>query len=339
LNKKVKKGSKPHTKTKSHAHKSHPVTKNKKKDSSSIKTHIFGVVIFVVLVAIVYFLITMVIDKGITRGSAAATVNGEIITMEYLEDQYSRIPANYQQFINKETLLNQTINEVLLLQEAKKEGLSVSEDEVSQEISKAMLQGGISEDELDDRLAEQNMTVNLLKEMYTKQLTINKLLEEKILKDIYVSEEEVSDYYNSKIHAMHILVKTEDEAYTIIQKLRSTSKNLVKTKFGELATEFSTDPSAKTSAGDLGEFSKGQMVSAFEEAAFALEEYEYTRKPVKTQFGFHVILRLPKESSLKDASPQIREVLAMQKKASVVPAYVEQLKANSNIVVTYKAGE
>lgn len=315
-------------------HAKHSKSANKQK--KPVKNYALGVLVFIVLVAVVYGLITVVSNFGIQRSNNAATVNGEAITLAYLEEQYSRIPAEYQQFIDKETLLNQTINEVLLLQEAKKAGLSVSDEEVQAEINTAMAQSGITSEDLDERLAEQGINQEILRELYSKQLIINKLLEEKVFSEIYVSESEIETFYNERIHAAHILVETEDEAYDIIRQLGRVSRNSLPTKFGELATELSTDPSAATNGGDLGEFSKGQMVAPFEEAVFALEELEYTAAPVQTQFGYHVILRLPKDSTLEEESPEIREMLAMQKKSAIVPSYIEQLKSKADIKITYE---
>jgi peptidyl-prolyl cis-trans isomerase C len=86
-----------------------------------------------------------------------------------------------------------------------------------------------------------------------------------------------------KIKARHILVKQEFEAEDILKSLQAGKT------FEELAQDFSMCPS-KNEGGDLGEFGKGMMVQSFEEAAFALKVGEVS-KPVRTQFGFHLIQR------------------------------------------------
>ena len=85
------------------------------------------------------------------------------------------------------------------------------------------------------------------------------------------------------IKARHILVEQEFEANDLVKKLAEGKT------FEELAQSHSKCPSGK-SGGDLGSFGKGMMVASFEEAAFALEVGE-TSKPVRTQFGFHLIQR------------------------------------------------
>lgn len=84
-----------------------------------------------------------------------------------------------------------------------------------------------------------------------------------------------------KIHAKHILVKTEEEANVILYDLRNGKD------FDEIAKEKSLCPSGKK-GGDLGWFGKNQMVKEFEKAAFSLKKDELS-KPVKTQFGWHII--------------------------------------------------
>jgi len=302
--------------------------------------YVFGVVVFIVLIAIVAGLIYLSSKSGEFRidrqGKVAATVNGEDITTAYLDDQYGRVPAEYRTVITKTTLLNQTINEVILLQEAESKGIAVSEEDVTQEIENAMATAGISADDLDERLAEQNITREYLEDLYLKQLTINALLEAVVFEKISVTESDIAEFYDSRIRAMHILVESEPEAMSIIDDLKRVSLGDIEDKFSEMATELSTDPSAEVNGGDLGEFGRGQMVPDFEKAAFALEEYAFTAEPVQTQFGYHVILRLPKEQSLDEQYSAIEELLLTQKKAQAVPLYVDQLRSKSEVEIFFE---
>jgi peptidyl-prolyl cis-trans isomerase C len=121
-----------------------------------------------------------------------------------------------------------------------------------------------------------------------------------------------------QVDARHILVKTEEEAMAIIGEL-DTGKD-----FAELAKAKSTGPSGKN-GGTLGYFSKGQMVPEFEKAAFALENGTYTKKPVKTQFGWHIILkqdeRDEKPPKFEESKEGIRQILLREK-------YLELIKTN-----------
>lgn len=91
-----------------------------------------------------------------------------------------------------------------------------------------------------------------------------------------------------EVHARHILVDSESQAKDIISKLNAGAK------FEDLAKEFSKDKSNSGNGGDLGYFAQGDMVKEFADEAFALKPNEYTKTPVKTQFGYHVVQSLDK---------------------------------------------
>jgi foldase protein PrsA len=300
--------------------------------------YIFAGVVFVLLVAAAVALIMFVSKSGelrLTKSKVAATVNGEEITVDSLEEQYSRVPAAYQAYITRSMLLNQSINEAILLQEAAKQGISVTEADVEAEITTAMEKSGITEEQLDERLKQQNITKEYLTDLYSKQLTINALLEKAVFPKLKVSDAEIKQFYDSRVRAMHILVETEDEANDIIDQLKDSTEETLESDFSDIAKEKSTDPSAKTNGGDLGEFGKGQMVKEFEVAAFALDEGSFTAEPVKTQFGYHVILRLEKNETLSEQSAAIKDYLLTEKKSKAVPLYVEQLRSKAVIAVDY----
>ena len=112
-----------------------------------------------------------------------------------------------------------------------------------------------------------------------------------------VSASEAKEFYQknkdkfmekSSMHARHILVETEKSAVEIIDMLKPLKGDALKNKFIELAKAKSTGPSAPQ-GGDLGTFTKGQMVPEFSKAAWALNNGEMTTAPVKTQFGWHII--------------------------------------------------
>ena len=87
-----------------------------------------------------------------------------------------------------------------------------------------------------------------------------------------------------KVHCAHILVKTEKEANTVLERLKKGKK------FANIAKEVSLCPSGKR-GGDLGTFGRGRMVKEFEKAAFSLQKGQIS-PIVKTKFGYHIIKRL-----------------------------------------------
>ena len=89
---------------------------------------------------------------------------------------------------------------------------------------------------------------------------------------------------SNKVKCSHILVEKQSQAIELLEEIKKGKK------FGEVAKETSTCPSGKKE-GDLGYFTKGQMVKEFEDVAFKLEIGEVS-EPVKTEFGYHIIKRL-----------------------------------------------
>jgi peptidyl-prolyl cis-trans isomerase C len=147
-----------------------------------------------------------------------------------------------------------------------------------------------------------------------------------------ITDKEVQARYDKEIAAMpplnevrarHILVKTEAEAQEIIKKLEGGAK------FEDLAKEKSSDSSAKE-GGDLGFFGPGQMVPEFEKQAFTLKKGEYTKQPVKTQFGFHVIkveeTRVKPAPKFEDVMPQVRAVVLREKYVDLARQLRDELK-------------
>ncbi|MGU3573911.1 peptidylprolyl isomerase [Brucellaceae bacterium C25G] len=104
----------------------------------------------------------------------------------------------------------------------------------------------------------------------------------------------------NEVRARHILVKEKKDAEEIIKKLDGGAS------FEDLAKENSTDGSA-AQGGDLGYFGEGMMVPEFEKAAFALEPGSYTKEPVESQFGFHVIKLEDKRTKQPPAFDQVKD--------------------------------
>jgi len=127
---------------------------------------------------------------------------------------------------------------------------------------------------------------------------------QEVLKEIEVTDEEMRAEYEEQVtmapkkefKARHILLPTQGEAVDVIAQLDGGAN------FEELAKEKSTGPSGPN-GGDLGWFSPTQMVAPFSQAVEAMEDGAYTKTPVQTQFGWHVILR---EES-RDSTPPTYE--------------------------------
>lgn len=156
---------------------------------------------------------------------------------------------------------------------------------------------------------------------------------EKALATVTVSDSEVEEFYNNNtdrfmgeetVSASHILVATEEEAREIYGRIANGESS-----FEEEALAHSTCPS-KANGGNLGEFGRGQMVPEFDVAVFAMEVGEITSKPVKTQFGYHLIkLNEKNEASitpLDNIRDELKNVLLDEKKQKAYESKINQLQ-------------
>ncbi|TGQ57690.1 peptidylprolyl isomerase [Mesorhizobium sp. M1C.F.Ca.ET.193.01.1.1] len=120
----------------------------------------------------------------------------------------------------------------------------------------------------------------------------------------------------NEVHARHILVKTKEEAEAIIKQLDGGAD------FQKLANEHTSDPSGKSNGGDLGWFGPGQMVPEFDKAAFALDVGKYSKEPVQSQFGWHVIKvedkRAKQPPAFDDVKDQAKQAVIRDKYFAMV---------------------
>lgn len=223
----------------------------------------------------------------VSKEDAIASVNGQYISKQALETLEKEISQRSRgQTFPKEKLVDELVQRELLIQDAVAKQLEKTPD-----------------------FAEKLATI--------KKSLLSQAAIQEYIKANPVTDEELKAEYDKNVgkegeeyKARHILVKTEAEAKKIIAKLAKGSD------FAELAKKESTGPSGPK-GGDLGWFASGQMVPPFSEAVIALADNKFTTEPVKTQFGYHVILR---EGSRAQTPPpfdtvkeQIRPMLQRQK--------------------------
>lgn len=279
-----------------------------------------------------------------------AEVNKSGITSDQLQNTFLNVISRYDEktlsnldqstiLSFKKNILNQLIDYELLYQQAQKEKVKISNDEINLEIEK-IKDNFPSPEEFDEALKANNTTLSQLKEDIKRQLMINKVLEE-TRSQVSISDEDLLEYYNKnkeslfepeQVHARHILVETEEEANTLLLQLKEGL-----TDFSELAKEKSTDSSAP-SGGDLGFFARGQMVKEFEDAAFSLEPGEIS-DVVQTQFGYHIIKCEERKDeyspTFEEAKEGISNTLRYQRENEAISALVSKLREEAVIVYNY----
>jgi peptidyl-prolyl cis-trans isomerase C len=234
-----------------------------------------------------------------------ATVNGAQIHKSDVEAAYATLPEQYRQMPLEavyDPLLDRVIDSRLLLAEADERNLA-EEPEVQAEIAQAR------DNVLRDSLVEQ---------------AIEQGTSEERLRAAYEAMKSQPGFAFEETRASHILLASEAEAQEVLKQIQGGAD------FATLAKEKSTDPSAKTNAGDLGYFKRDQMVPEFAEAAFTIEPGTVGQTPVKSQFGWHVIKvedRRQTVPSFEDKQPELREQLARE----IVTALLTDVREGASV--------
>lgn len=169
---------------------------------------------------------------------------------------------------------------------------------------------------------------------------LRRLAIDAVMKDVKVAPEEAAEYYEKNkdrfavpetVRASHILVDGEEEMAKVKADLGAGMS------FEDAAKKYSTCPS-KEQGGDLGFFSKAEMVKEFAEAAFAMKVGDVTAEPVKTEYGLHLIkLTDRKEASVKpldEVKDEIAGGLENEKKAGVYRSELARLKEKYGVEIT-----
>lgn len=225
-----------------------------------------------------------------------ADVDGTKITDEDLAVILRAMPgASFDQLPEdmQKKVLDQAIDRVLLTNYAKKEGV-----EKSKEYKEGL-------EKLKDDLAL---------EIWMKQKFDSTQVPNSELKSFYDKNKEKFKQ-PERVLASHILVKSKAEADKIIKQLEDTSKSKLKDEFATLAAKDSIDKASARNGGSLGWFDKNQMVPDFTKAAFDLKPGQFTKEPVKTQFGYHIIMVDDKKAPSTISFEQAKRGITQQLKA------------------------
>ena len=252
----------------------------------------------VVVVAVASFICFKIQKADAADKGVAAKINVEIVYINDLKQSYADHPqikdrVSFEEFYAK--TLDVFVNSKLVYQAAKAAKI--------------------------EETPEYQRQLVTAKEDLARKLYLEKMVDEKVtdaeIKKLY--DEYTSKFESQKeVKAKHILVDTADKAKEVIAKLKKGGD------FVKLAQEYSRDQV------DLGYFTKEVMVPEFSNAAFAMNKGEYSKTPVKTEFGYHVILvedvRASKPLSLKDVEPQLKNMVTQQVVAQIFEDLVKNAK-------------
>jgi peptidyl-prolyl cis-trans isomerase C len=267
-------------------------------------------------------------SQPFTTGDPVARYENASLSRQLLDERVGRLetgmkkqPNQGQQMpsaldIEKE-LVERFIQQQLTIALAKQKSISISDASIDEQITqfKAQIEGsgGKIEEAVQDQLGFAGADSPDFREFVTFFIARQKLAETLVTTDTVrtrVTEEVMAEAKKEveKADVAHILVKTEDEAKKVIERLDKGEE------FGALAKELSEDPGSKDNGGEYKGIAKGQFVPEFEKAMFEdLKPGETTKTPVKSEFGFHVIRLLARVTgpamSEEDAKAQIEQAV------------------------------
>ncbi|MFP4403909.1 MAG: peptidylprolyl isomerase [Candidatus Woesearchaeota archaeon] len=300
------------------------------------------------------------------------SVNGDNVYMDEIENKLKGYQAQYGQSITEEFVINQTINERLLLQEAKKQDIKIDNDEIDAAINDWVtnIRASMSDEDINSLLAQEGYTfesyVEELRSQYRNNYLMYALLNKTVfseidleIPEITITDDEVLEEFdeNEEVYIQrnisHILIcheeslncennltkqEAKDKIDEIYQKLLNGAS------FSELAEEFSDCPSSQK-GGNLGYIAKdGQMVKEFEDAAFALNNINQFSNPVETDFGYHVIKLLDKKETFEELKEEIKNTLKTNREMEyeqqigtiqneAINSYINELKKDAEIII------
>jgi peptidyl-prolyl cis-trans isomerase C len=246
-------------------------------------------------------------------------------------------------------VLNELLNFKLVQAEGKARGITVTDQEIDERIAEIRKQ--VPNDEaFQQALKQRQMTVGDLRNETRTEILVNKTMESEIASKVVVSQADLDEYYKQnpdqfkqpeQLRASHILFSVDSSATADFRKTtRDQAEGVLKrAKAGEdfaaLAKQYSKDGSAQQ-GGDLNFFPRGQMVPAFDQAAFALKPGEISGI-VETQFGFHIIKATEYKPErivpLAEVSDRLSGFLRQRKQQQLVQQFVESLKAKYKVEV------
>lgn len=292
------------------------------------------------------------------------TVNGEKIKEKQISEEVDKrveaqkkmVPAGMDVPQERWDMMRQQLRDKvaemlvevsLIEQQMKAKDLKVTDEQVKDRIAEVAKERNVTKEQILEQVAQYGMTEKDLENQIRTSLQVDALISSG-MKDGEVTETDAKKFYDENIEqfkqpeqvqASHILIKPEAETEEAKAEAKKKAQEVLKKvkdggDFAALAKEHSACPSSQQ-GGDLGMFGRGQMVPAFEEAAFGMKVGEVTDELVETQFGYHIIKVTDKQEAATQSFDEIKDrleaYLENQKKETFWQEYKAELHENAKI--------
>ena len=257
--------------------------------------------------SITIFVVILMLHPVAKAQEVLAQVGAEKVTLADIQQNYANLPASVRQQASFEQargqLIQQAVVQKLFALEARAKGFD-KKPEVKQAFKQAQ--------------------DSILHQYFVQDFAKNSRDDALIAKEYNEFKKNYSS--GTEYKARHILVKTEKEAQDLIAKLGKGAD------FSELAKTYSVGPSA-SKGGDLGYFREGAMVKSFENAVKLLDSGKYTKKPIETKFGWHIIILDDKRQAQAPPLEQVKVQIEKQIADNKLQAYLQTLEKKYKVSI------
>lgn len=290
-----------------------------------------------------------------------AVINGEEISEERFDRYFTQLKAYAEQMGTsfegddgkqqladlKQDAMDGLIYETLIMQSGKKEGIKVTDKEVNDFLDQQVKGSFETEEKYQEWLDSMKMTEKEFKQKIEYQYTGQKLFD-KVTEKITITDDEARKSYEGdkipweKIQVSHILISVERDtaSKTDLEKAKEKALSVIKeldqgANFADLAKKYSGDSGSASLGGALDmEFARNDqgLVAEFVEGSFQLKVVgEYSKEPVLSQFGYHIIKLDAKKGSFEDVKADVKNQLMQTEKNKAFDEYMDNLNKEAKI--------
>lgn len=290
-----------------------------------------------------------------------AVVNQEIVLQSELEERVRPMMQQIDQIQDesqkaqrldqlRRQMLDMMIDEKLIVQEANKLKLTVTEADLERAVADVMEKNSLTREELEQALAQEGQTLNAYKYKIVKpQLLRLRVINVQVRSRVSVSDDEVRALYQKNMRALGVETKVRARHIFLQVPAEATPKDEARVKaraeellarirggadFATLAREVSQDPVTRRDGGDLGTFARGTLPSNIEEVVFAMKKND-VRGPLRTDRGYHLVQLLEREESsarsFDEVKDELQNTLYAQKMEKATTAWLAEVRKKAHI--------
>jgi peptidyl-prolyl cis-trans isomerase C len=287
-----------------------------------------------------------------SQARKVVTFEGGDVTQGELDEfaAQSGVPKDDPQYqATVQQIMPQLVSIEIAKAYAQEHNITVSDEEVDQELAKLKEQVGdqarssgqdmSNQEAYEQALKQNNITEEQLREDIRENLPVQEV-QKRVAGDAEPSDEEIQNYYEKNKEAQFTTPEQRCVRHILFNKDQKEKAKDVKQQlenggdFAKLAKENSQDPGSAAKGGDLGCLGKGETVPEFEQAAFGAERGEIVG-PVQTEFGYHILqvtdVKPEQTRSLQEVESQIRSQLATEKQSEAFNKWIEEQKKERDV--------